>query len=191
MLCMMKTPIRLIVLIVLMLLPLTGFLLENQMIIDFRNQEPRSWQVINDGVMGGLSKSNFRITSSGTGVFEGQVSLANRGGFASVRWPVGKLDLSSFTGLAVRIRGDGQLYRLRLRTDAQFDGIAYQTKFQASNQAWEVVKLPFSGFVPTFRGRILEDEKPLDSSAIFQVGVMIADKQAGDFQLEIEWIKAY
>ncbi|ADE15221.1 NADH:ubiquinone oxidoreductase complex I intermediate-associated protein 30 [Nitrosococcus halophilus Nc 4] len=188
---MMKTLIRLIVLIVLMLLPLTGFLLENQMIIDFRNQEPRSWQVINDGVMGGLSKSNFRTTSSGTGVFEGQVSLANRGGFASVRWPVRKLDLSSFTGLAVRIRGDGQLYRLRLRTDAQFDGIAYQTKFQTSNQAWEVVKLPFSGFVPTFRGRILEDEKPLDSSAIFQVGVMIADKQAGDFQLEIEWIKAY
>ncbi|QBQ56590.1 CIA30 family protein [Nitrosococcus wardiae] len=187
----MKAPTRLIILVVLMLLPLTGFLSGNQMIIDFRSQEPRSWQIINDGVMGGLSKSNFRIISSGTGIFEGHVSLANRGGFASVRWPVGKLDLSSFTGLAVRIRGDGQLYRLRLRTDTQFDGIAYQTKFQSSNQAWEVVKLPFATFVPTFRGRILEDEKPLDSSAIFQIGVMIADKQAGDFQLQIEWIKAY
>lgn len=187
----MRAPARLITLMALWLLPMANLPAENQMIIDFRDKELRSWQVVNDGVMGGLSKSSLRRTASGTVIFKGHVSLENKGGFASVRWPVEKLDLSSFAGVTARIRGDGQQYRFRLRTDEQFDGVAYQTKFQASQQEWEVVKLPFSAFVPTFRGRVLEDEKPLDAGQIYQLGFMIADQQAGDFQLEIEWIKAY
>ena len=41
----------------------------------------RSFRLINDGVMGGESSSRLRSTPSAM-VFEGEVSLANNGGFA-------------------------------------------------------------------------------------------------------------
>ncbi|HEX5697569.1 MAG TPA: CIA30 family protein, partial [Rhodoferax sp.] len=44
-----------------------------------------NWQAINDGVMGGVSVSRMRFDSAGFAVFEGEVSLENNGGFASVR----------------------------------------------------------------------------------------------------------
>lgn len=187
----MKTLVQFIALSALTLLPNISALAKNQVIINFGDQKFHSWQVVNDGVMGGLSKGSLHITPSGIAVFQGRISLENRGGFTLVRWPIEKLDLSSLTGIVIRIRGDGQQYRFRLRTDNEFDGISYQAKFRASSQAWVTIKLPFSAFIPTYRGRILEDKKSLDLSKIHQVGFMIADKQAGDFQLEIESIKAY
>ena len=44
-------------------------------------------------------------------------------------------------------------------------------------------------FVPTFRGRVLSSEPPLDPARVTSVGFLIADKQDGPFQLEVAWIK--
>ena len=44
------------------------------------------WSAIDDRVMGGISASRLRSDESGHAVFEGEVSLASGGGFASVRW---------------------------------------------------------------------------------------------------------
>jgi monofunctional biosynthetic peptidoglycan transglycosylase len=41
-----------------------------------------------------------------------------------------------------------------------------------------------------FRGRVLTDVPPLNPSKIASVGVLISDKQAGPFRLEMGWIKA-
>ena len=46
------------------------------------------WQAIDDRVMGGVSASHMRHDPAGHGVFAGEVSLENNGGFASVRAPV-------------------------------------------------------------------------------------------------------
>ena len=43
------------------------------------------WGIVNDGVMGGISKSSLLLTSSGHGKFAGHVSLANNGGFTSIQ----------------------------------------------------------------------------------------------------------
>ena len=51
----------------------------------------QDWHPINDGVMGGASISQLRFDSAGHAVFEGEVSLHNNGGFASVRTPSLKL----------------------------------------------------------------------------------------------------
>jgi hypothetical protein len=48
------------------------------------NTNAPGWQVVNDGVMGGLSASAFCVTN-GVAVFRGEVSLVNNGGFASMR----------------------------------------------------------------------------------------------------------
>ncbi len=55
------------------------------MIFDFATEEQfRQWMVINDGVMGGISRSTFTKAGPAGAVFAGVVSLENYGGFCSV-----------------------------------------------------------------------------------------------------------
>jgi monofunctional biosynthetic peptidoglycan transglycosylase len=161
-----------------------------KLVVDFARTQPSSWRAVNDGVMGGLSQSRLRGTDAGTAVFMGVVSLENNGGFASVRTLLGEVDLSEYDGLAVRVLGDGKRYRLRLRTVDRFDGIAYQATFDTAEDVWQVVEIPFTSFLPTYRGQTPRDAPPLDISKIRQIGFMIADKQDGRFRLEIAWVRA-
>lgn len=159
-------------------------------VVDFARTQPSSWRAVNDGVMGGLSQSRLRGNDAGTAVFTGVVSFENNGGFASVRTSLGEVDLSEYDGLAVHVLGDGKRYRLRLRTDDRFDGIAYQATFDTAGDVWQVVEIPFASFLPTYRGRTPRGAPPLDISKICQIGFMIADKQEGGFRLEIAWVRA-
>lgn len=164
--------------------------MRDTVVVDFAALRPGSWRVVNDGVMGGRSQSEIRNSGEGTAVFTGVVSLENNGGFASVRASLGEVDLSGYTALAVRVLGDGKRYFLRLRTDDLFDGLAYQATFEAAPGEWQVVEIPFAEFLPTYRGRIIPDAPPLDTGSISQISFMIADKQEGQFRLEIAWVHA-
>ena len=163
-----------------------------RMLIDFKNADERdNWQIINDDVMGGVSQSEIIFNDAGTATFQGRISLENNGGFASTRSKPHSYRLDGFIGLQVRIRGDGKEYQLRVRTDNRFDGISYRYRFATQPETWLNIRVPFSEFVPTFRGRILSNVSPISPDQIQQVGFLIADKQAGNFRLEIDWIKAY
>ena len=141
--------------------------------------------------MGGLSSSGLKQSSNETAIFSGNVSLENNGGFASVRAYLRNIDLTNHSGIIIRVKGDGKDYNFRIRTDSRFDGASYSLKFKTESEKWIEIKLPFSKFVPTFRGRILRNVKPIDPEEIRQIGILISDYQAGGFQLEIDWIKAY
>ena len=159
---------------------------------DFDNAaEKEDWRIINDSVMGGISQSEVVFSDTGTAIFQGTVSLENNGGFASTRTQPRSYNLAGFTGLAVRIQGDGKDYQLRVWTDDRFDGISYRHHFTTQPDTWVSIRVPFSEFVPVFRGRILEDVSAVSPEQIQQIGFLIADKQAGKFRLEIDWIKAY
>ena len=158
--------------------------------IDFHDGDASAWFPVNDGVMGGLSSSTLTISAEGHGLFSGRVSLANNGGFASVRTAVAASALAGAAGLVVRVRGDGRPYRLRLRTDGNIDGIAYQAEFSTEPGQWIERELPFSAFKPVFRGRSVPGAPALEPGAIRQIGLMIADKQSGPFALEIAWIRS-
>jgi monofunctional biosynthetic peptidoglycan transglycosylase len=149
-----------------------------------------TWTVVNDGVMGGRSTSTVQEDPTGTIVFAGDVSLENNGGFASVRLPIAESDLSAFGGLRLRLRGDGNRYQIRLRTDDRFDGIAYSARFRTTGD-WETVEIPYAAFEPTFRGVRPRGAPPLDPSRIRQLGFLIADEQAGPFRLEVADLSAY
>jgi len=153
--------------------------------------EARRWAEVNDSVMGGLSQSKLVFTPSGTALFQGNVSLENYGGFASVRTYPYPYQLGGYEGMALRVRGDGHRYRLRFRIDANYDGIAYQASFDTVPDEWCVIRVPFADCKPTFRGLRVPSAPPLDSRLIQQIGFMIADKQEGFFKLEIDWVKAY
>ncbi len=163
-----------------------------RLLIDFKNAGAReNWQIINDDVMGGVSQSEIIFNDAGTATFQGRISLENNGGFASTRSKPHSYRLDGFIGLHVRIRGDGKEYQLRVRTDSRSDGISYRYRFATQPETWLNIRVPFSEFVPTFRGRILSNVSPISPDQIQQVGFLISDKQAGSFRLEIDWIKAY
>ena len=164
---------------------------EPVIVVDFDAPDTDSWSRINDGVMGGASRSDIRTTERGTAVFSGVLSLENNGGFASVRTAVTRGVLSGRSGLEVRVLGDGRTYQLRLRTDDRYDGVAYRAAFATEAGAWTTVRVPFSDFEPSFRGRILDDVPPLDASRIRRLGFMLADKTPGEFSLEIDHVRAW
>jgi len=161
-----------------------------KIVFDFQtNTTTTAWQIVNDDVMGGASVSNFRVTN-GVAVFRGEVSLENNGGFASVRSLPARHDLAACDAFHIRVRGDGHRYKFSARTDRSFDSAIYQAVFTTKKGEWEEHRLPLKDFVPTFRGRVLSGEPPLDPAKVTSVGFLISDKQAGPFQLEIAWIKA-
>lgn len=148
-----------------------------------------AWQVVNDDVMGGVSASSFRLTN-GVALFQGSLSLENNGGFASVRSLPASHPLAGCDALVVRVRGDGRRYKFTVRTDPRLDSALYQCAFTTKKGEWGEHRLPVNEFVPTFRGRVLSGEPPLDPAKVTSVGFLISDRQAGSFRLEVAWIKA-
>jgi monofunctional biosynthetic peptidoglycan transglycosylase len=148
-----------------------------------------TWQVVNDDVMGGVSSSSFRVTN-GSAVFRGEVSLANNGGFASVRSLAVRRDLGEADSFVIRVRGDGRRYKFSARMDRSFDRAIYQCAFTTKSGVWEQHRLPLKDFVASFRGRVLADEPALNAAKVTSIGFLISDNQAGSFRLEVAWIKA-
>jgi len=153
----------------------------------FRFDAPGSvsgWRAIDDAVMGGVSTSAISYVPGDGAVFSGFVSLANNGGFASVRSP-SFAALGAGGAFLLTVRGDGKRYKFSVRTDAVFDGVSYQAAFQPPPGEWAVVRLAAADFLPKWRGRIVDDALPLDPARAQQLGLLIADLQAGAFRLEV------
>jgi len=159
-------------------------------LFDFGQESAEEWIVVNDGVMGGVSRSAFVDSESGYASFQGVMSLENNGGFASVRNRIASGVLAGQSGLALRIRGDGRSYQVRLRTDLNFDGIAYRADFETTSGEWQTITIPFSQFEPTWRGRRPPGTPPMEAGQVQQIGLMVADGIEGPFQLDVEWIQA-
>jgi monofunctional biosynthetic peptidoglycan transglycosylase len=161
-------------------------------LFDFKDSAAGSrWSSIDDTVMGGVSSSRLETPQDGTAMFVGMVSLDNNGGFASIRSGRDIFDLGRFSGIELRVRGDGKRYKLNLKNDERFDGINFRVAFDTVAGEWTSVRLPFTSFVPTFRGRLVRDSVPLDPAQLTSIGLMISDNQPGRFCLEIETIAAY
>lgn len=157
-------------------------------LFDFTTAADVDASIVNDGVMGGRSSSTFEVDGGGFAVFSGTVSLENNGGFASVRLPIPAGAMTGATHLVLRVRGDGQRYQARLRAGRRYDGIAFAAGFGTSAGEWVTVEVPLDGFQPTFRGYRPRGVGPLDPAEVGQVGIMLTDKQAGPFRLEIETV---
>ncbi len=165
---------------------------QESLIFDFKNEsEIGYWRIVNDGVMGGLSKSEIVYSDGNTAIFRGIVSLENNGGFASTRTIPRSYELDGHDGILIRVKGDGKKYQFRVRTNDRFDGISYRYQFTTELDTWMIIDIPIHECVPVFRGRILRDVETILPEEIQQLGFLISNKQAGKFQLEIDWIKAY
>jgi hypothetical protein len=159
-------------------------------LFDFADSEP-AWYTVDDNVMGGISQSTVVADDAqGLLTFSGTLSLENNGGFASTRSQWLPYDLGAFDAVVLRVRGDGNAYRFRIRTEATGSEIAYTAIFQTESNQWTEVYIAFSEMVPLYRGFVVEAAGPLDPTSIRSFGLMMTDKQEGEFMLEVDWINA-
>ena len=147
------------------------------------------WQTTNDGVMGGRSDGRFRINEDKNMEFFGTLSLENNGGFASVRARGSNLGLEEGDSIVARVRGDGREYSLNLYTPTRRTAFSYRAKFRTQKDEWIEVRIPLNDFVATSFGRVVRNQE-LDPAEVTGLGILLGDKKAGPFELEIDWIKA-
>ena len=147
-----------------------------------------NWNIVNDDVMGGISTSYLSVSDEKNLIFNGNLSLENNGGFASSRLGLKKNILKGVKSFVIRIKGDGNLYKLRLSQDNR--RASYSANFKSINDKWIDVGISIEDFTATWRGYTYNDYPSIDSERINSLGLQISDKQEGKFKLEIEYIKA-
>ena len=110
------------------------------------------WQLVTDGVMGGVSRGSLTSTSHDGKAcvrLSGVVSTANNGGFIQLAQSVSPADaavLDAYTGVRVVLSGNDQRYNLHLRTtDLTLPWQSYRMAVDAT-QGWQTVDLPFAEF---------------------------------------------
>lgn len=160
-------------------------------LFDFTESENRTlWTPIDDVVMGGLSYSEMTSFDSGV-IFSGSVSLVNNGGFASVSSVRVNFNLQGKNGIAIHARGDGKRYGFIVRSENIQSRMRYQASFDTEPDVWETIYLPFDRFRGMIFGTLIPNAPAFEATQVTSCGLIIADGQSGEFQLEIAWIAAY
>lgn len=161
-----------------------------KIISDFSETECLEWYSINDIVMGGRSRGALAFQRDSVATFSGYVSFENNGGFASVKSKERKYQLEGASGIKLLVNGDGKTYKLRLRTTDLDEEFFFEHAFKPQKGEWETVSLKFKDFYLTRRGRRIDDAPQLIPENIVSFGLLISDRQEGEFKLEIDSIEA-
>jgi len=138
-----------------------------------RARNGAAWELILDGVMGGLSDGSMRReTVAGRPAIhlQGAVRLENNGGFVQIALdlaPDGSpVDASRWTGIEIDVTGNGESYNMHLRTaEVTRPWQSYRQTIDAA-QGWRSQRLPFAGFEAH---RI---DAPLRPEALRRIGIV-------------------
>jgi hypothetical protein len=162
--------------------------MNTQVLFDARSNteaDGSSWKIVNDNVMGGRSTGTYSINTDGTVVFEGRISLANNGGFASLRFDPGSMDIENYSTVALLVKGHGKRFQFRVKAD-QRDAHSYLTYFETTD-GWQEVEIPLQDLYPAYRGRKL-NRPNFSGGKLEEIGFLFGNKKAEDFRLEIRRI---
>ncbi|XP_057715576.1 complex I intermediate-associated protein 30, mitochondrial [Corythoichthys intestinalis] len=190
--------------------PIMEHMLEqNQVVWEFRGAESlEEWIVSSDREIGGQSEAYLKLgRNNNTCFLYGTLRLAppkdgetRYSGYCSMRSRQllasfdrkKHYDWSSFNTLHLRVRGDGRPWMINLAAETYFshqkDDIYNYFLYTRGGPYWQDVKIPFSKFFLTHRGRIQDDQHPLWLDKINTIGFTLGDKAVGPFQLEIDYI---
>lgn len=154
-------------------------------VYDFSKNSEKEWRIVNDGVMGGLSQGYFQTNEDGHGVFTGNVSLENNGGFTSLRHRNSYSGIEEYKKVILKVKGNGSRYQFRLKSNA-YQSHSYIQYFE-TNGKWQEIELNLKDFYPSWRGRKLDLEN-FNSNVIEEMTFLIANYKAEEFNLEIDFI---
>ena len=159
----------------------------SHVIFDFnKSSNIENWIIIDDVVMGGKSSSSFKLNSEGHGVFQGEISLENNGGFSSVHYKFEKLPIKESTKIILRIKGDGKKYQFRIKSNSG-DYYSYIYPFSTKGE-WEEIQIPLKDMYPSFRGRRL-DLPNFSKDYLEEIAFLFGNKNQEKFKLLIDKIE--
>ncbi|XP_052552253.1 complex I intermediate-associated protein 30, mitochondrial [Tympanuchus pallidicinctus] len=175
----------------------------------FRSQEDlNKWVISSDVEIGGKSEVylklgrnnqgamlygilNTEVPRDGETKYSGYCSMRAKpavGSFARKKY----YDWSNFNSLYLRVRGDGRPWMVNIYTDPYFshqkDDLYNYFMFTRGGPYWEEIKIPFSKFFLSSRGRVQDAQHPIWLDKISTLGFTLGDKVDGPFQLEIDFI---
>ncbi|QVL33177.1 CIA30 family protein [Telmatocola sphagniphila] len=161
-----------------------------QSLFDFsRPTSIHEWYVVNDDVMGGISRSEISRTERKSLQFTGDLSLERNGGFASVRTLPKNLHLQSGDILIAQLIGDGREYSFNLYPNRPQTAFSYRCRIATLANQRLTHRFTFDQFLATSFGRPVPGAGSLEPSEIAAVGFLLSDKSPGSFCLEIDWIR--
>ncbi|KAM4540911.1 complex I intermediate-associated protein 30, mitochondrial isoform 1-T2 [Fundulus diaphanus] len=182
---------------------------QNRVIWEFRGPDSlQEWTLSSDREIGGQSEIHLKLgRNNDTCFLYGTLQSApprdgetRYSGYCSMRskQPLASFDRkkhhdwSSFNTLHLRIRGDGRPWMVNIAAETYFthqkDDIYSYFLYTRGGPYWQDVKIPFSKFFLTHRGRIQDDQHPLWLDKVNTIGFTLGDKADGPFQLEIDFI---
>ena len=165
---------------------------EQPLISDFENDNNDiRWYTVNDGVMGGLSKGIFQYTKAGTGVFKGNLSLENNGGFSWLKAVNNEMNIKDSEGIKIRVKGDGRKYALTLKNPERRRVMYFASFFETMDGEWQEIELPLKSFKGYFYGQNVDAVSSMNRDKMKEIGIILLDKKQGPFELEIDWVRAY
>ncbi|MEP5729746.1 MAG: CIA30 family protein [Sulfitobacter sp.] len=135
-----------------------------------------NWEYVADQVMGGVSTGQITARKDGNSSvtrLTGDVSLENNGGFVQMAFDLlpggATFDASQFSGIEIVVRGNGETYDLRLRTDQLArPWHSYRTEFVAPKD-WHTLRMPFESFAP-HRTDVVFDQTRLRRIGVLAIG---------------------
>lgn len=160
-------------------------------VLDLSLENERSkWRAVNDGVMGGLSRGVIREIPEGIR-FEGRISLENNGGFASLRRPMSKADMSNYKGVTITYKCPGVKTAFSIEPNPVWYQPNYRTALKPAEE-WTTVKVPFKDFVGRQVGRPVSGKLNAEKlNHIYQFGFITDEKREVDFALEVREVTFY
>ncbi|XP_061825009.1 complex I intermediate-associated protein 30, mitochondrial [Nerophis lumbriciformis] len=182
---------------------------QNQLVWEFRGPESlEQWIVSSDLEIGGKSEVYVKVgrndntcllygtlrstpPQDGETRYSGYCTMRSKQSLASFDRKK-HYDWTSFNTLYLRVRGDGRPWMINIAAETYFshqkDDLYNYFLYTRGGPYWQDVKIPFSKFFLTHRGRIQDSQCCLWLDKINTIGFTLADKADGPFQLEIDYI---
>ncbi|KAK1791272.1 hypothetical protein P4O66_013278 [Electrophorus voltai] len=190
--------------------PMLEHILEQSRVLwEFRGPESlRQWVVSSDREIGGRSETYLKMGRNnstcmlygtlcsvpprdGETIYSGYCTLRSKQYLASFDRKK-HLDLSSFNTLHLRIRGDGRPWMINISTESYFshqkNDIYSYFMYTRGGPYWQDVRIPFSKFFLSSRGRIQDQQHVLWLDKVNTIAFTLGDKVDGPFQLEVDFI---
>jgi len=152
--------------------------------VDLSSEESMAlWRITNDGVMGGISEGQM-LFDHDHGIFTGNISLENNGGFSSAFRPVEGVP-TKLHSIQIDVQGDGKCYQLRAVVFDNGYRLAYKRDFDTVAGQRQTLTFPLVDFKASFRGRLISNAPILVSSDVREVGFLVNNHKAGGFALSV------
>jgi hypothetical protein len=161
-------------------------LMKSQLIFDFNhNANITDWKIVDDVVMGGRSNGQFKIDSDGNGIFSGDVSVENNGGFSSLRYQFEKINTTKESKVIIRLKGDGKEYQFRIKNNRN-TYYSYITNFKTTGD-WENIIINLKDLYPSFRGQTMNIPN-FTGNSLEEIVFLIGNKKNETFTLVLDRI---